>query len=112
MSYEGRNGKSMEMDLEKLENKLIQAARHEPENDRVPYAFEKRIMAQLSGSRPQSPLAIWNVALWRAAAACLLVSVLLSFWSANSASFTTASPEPLTLERTVVAMAEELSDNW
>ena len=36
------------MNLAELERKLIAAARANPPSDRVPYAFEKRIMARLA----------------------------------------------------------------
>ena len=39
------------MNLAELERKLIAAARANPPSDRVPYAFEKRIMARLA-ARP------------------------------------------------------------
>ena len=38
------------MNLDNLHNKLITAARATPADDRVPYAFEKRVMARLADS--------------------------------------------------------------
>ena len=40
------------MNLAELERKLIAAARANPPSDRVPYAFEKRIMARLAARSP------------------------------------------------------------
>jgi len=96
------------MDLEKLEAKLIQAARNQPVSSHVPFAFEKRIMARLGAVRSMDLAAFWARSLWRAAAVCLAVSVLLSLWSFTSHG----SSETITLESTVLSMAEQLSDNW
>lgn len=60
-----------------LQEKLLAAARAVPDDDRVPYAFEKRIMAQLAGRRAVDPMALWGHALWRGAVFCVaLVAVL------------------------------------
>jgi hypothetical protein len=64
------------MNLANLEQKLIAAARKMPPPDLVPYAFEKRIMA-LIAEKPVDVLAVWSRALWRAAASCVAVMVLL-----------------------------------
>lgn len=69
------------MNLVELERKLLAAARAHPPGGRVPYAFEKRIMARL-GERPTADVsAFWARALWRAAVSCLAVVLLLSAWS-------------------------------
>ena len=56
------------MNLAELERKLIAAARANPPSDRVPYAFEKRIMARLAARPVADGWALWARALWRAAA--------------------------------------------
>jgi hypothetical protein len=38
------------MQLDSLKQKLIAAARQDAPSDRVPFAFEKRIMARLAGA--------------------------------------------------------------
>jgi hypothetical protein len=69
------------MNLAKLEQKLFAVARAYPPSDRVPYAFEKRITA-LIGSRPQlDRWELWGRALWRAAAPCVVIALLLGAWS-------------------------------
>lgn len=57
------------MDYEKLRCQLLEAARRNPPSERVPYAFERRVMAQLpSWVRPDaSGLAFWTRGFWRAA---------------------------------------------
>lgn len=73
------------MNLLKLEEKLLAAARLSPPSDRVPFAFEKRIMAHLS-----KPIAdawsLWGRSLWRAAAACVVAMVLLGGWSLGTST--------------------------
>jgi hypothetical protein len=71
------------MNLNNLQHKLIAAARAMEPSDRVPHAFEKRIMARLSESAGDL-LGAWSVALWRAALGCVLIATLsgaLSLWS-------------------------------
>ena len=73
------------MNLKQLQAKVIVAARKNPPSDHVPYAFEKRIMANLA--RPVvNVLEMWSGALWRAAAACVVAMALLGGWSYQSAS--------------------------
>ena len=96
------------MDLEKLQQKLIQVARNQEVSSHVPFAFEKRIMARLGAGRSIDLATLWARSLWRAAAVCLAVSVLLSLWSFTS----TENSDAITLESTVLSMAEQLSDNW
>jgi hypothetical protein len=69
------------MNLAELHRKLIAAARAHPPGDRVPYAFEKRVMAHLKARPPLDFAALWARALWRAAAPCVAVALLLGTWS-------------------------------
>jgi hypothetical protein len=69
------------MNLTALEKKLIAAARTSEPDERVPYAFEKRIMARLSEAAPVDVLGSWGRSLWRAAVPCLAVAVLLAGWN-------------------------------
>jgi hypothetical protein len=66
------------MNLAELHNKLIAAARAHPPADTVPYAFEKRIMARLRGQSVPDGWAAWAGLLWRAAAPCLAIMVVVS----------------------------------
>jgi len=54
---------------------IARAAKALPEETRVPYAFEKRIMASLGGRHPLDVLAFWNQTMWRAALACVAISL-------------------------------------
>jgi hypothetical protein len=69
------------MDLTGLYRELIAAARANAPSDRVPYAFEKRILARLQAQPRLDDWALWARALWRAAAACVAIMLLLGAWS-------------------------------
>ena len=69
------------MNLAELERKLIAAARAHPPGDQVPYAFEKRILALLAVRPVPDGGELWARALWRAAAACAAIMLLLGAWS-------------------------------
>ncbi len=68
------------MKMDSVIEKLMRAARNNPPSDRVPYTFEKRIMAQLAGTQPVD-LSTWlAVQLWRAVVPCFAVMILLGVW--------------------------------
>jgi hypothetical protein len=69
------------MNLDDLNKKLLAAARANPPGDHVPFAFEKRITALLKSRPLQDPLSLWAHALWRAAAPCAALMLLLGAWS-------------------------------
>ena len=96
------------MNLDELHRKLIAAARAHPPSDRVPYAFEKRVLARLQAHPPLDDWALWARALWRAAAPCVALMVLLGAWSA----FEPASTAPATdlsqeIENTLLAVMDQ-----
>lgn len=64
-----------------LEKKLLAVARANPPSDRVPPAFEKRIMALISVRPVQDLWAAWARSLWYAAAPCVAVMLLFSAWA-------------------------------
>lgn len=95
------------MDLSQLSRKLIAAARANPPADHVPFAFEKRIMARLAVVPAFDEWVWWSRALWRGAAACLALTVLLSAWSAlprNAGS--------MDLEDAVVVSVDQADVSW
>jgi len=96
------------MNLAELERKLIAAARANPPGDRVPYAFEKRIMARLAVRPAADHWALWGRALWRAAAPCVAVMLLLGAWSffdpQTGSSATDLSQQ---LEQTLLAAVDQ-----
>jgi hypothetical protein len=72
------------MNLAELNKKLLDAARRNPPSDRVPFAFEKRIMARLTALPLFDTWALLVRGFWRAAAPCIVVSVLLGAWTVFS----------------------------
>ena len=80
------------MNLEDLQKKLLAAARSNPPEDDVPYAFEKRILARLASQPAMDGSAIWARALWRAAVPCVAVTTLLT-----TLSFTMVTAETATV---------------
>lgn len=65
------------MKTNELQRKLIAAARAETPGDQVPYAFEKRIMARLADQPLSDTLLLWGRALWRAAASCVAILLVV-----------------------------------
>ena len=74
----------------------------------MPYAFEKRIMARLAARPVVDDWALWARALWRAAAPCVAIMLLLGAWS----FFTPQSSAPASdlsqeLEKTLLAAVDQ-----
>ena len=65
------------MNLAELEKKLIAAARLQAPDERVPYAFEKRITALIAARSVADHWVFWARGLWRAAGSCVAVAVVL-----------------------------------
>lgn len=64
------------MNLGVLQNKLTAAARLSKPDDRVPYAFEKRIMALIAERTATAQRNLWVRGLWQAAVSCVAVAVV------------------------------------
>ena len=64
------------MNLAELQKKLIAAARQQPPDDRVPYAFEKRILALIEERSEAARRAFWVRGLWRAAFSCVALATV------------------------------------
>ena len=73
------------MHLFDLHKKLIAAARVNPPGASVPLAFEKRIIARIKSLPEVDAWAFWARALWRAAAPCIAIMIVLGAWSWLSA---------------------------
>jgi hypothetical protein len=69
------------MNLNDLQRKLLAAARAHPPGDAVPYAFEKRILARLTGKTALDGSSFWLRGLWRADASCAAICLLLGAWT-------------------------------
>ena len=86
------------MNIEGLRQKLLAAARAERPDDRVPYAFEKRVMALILGRPTPDHWANWVAPLWRAAVSCVAVMVFIgavSFYTASQDNNAGINPDAL-----------------
>lgn len=89
---------------------IKKAARSLESDERVPYAFEKRIMALLKEARPADVWNAWAPMMWRAALSCLLITAI----TAAVVEFADPSRGELMatdLERTVLAPVD-VDDTW
>ncbi len=101
------------MNLEALQKKLLAAARAAGPDERVPYAFEKRIMARLAGAAPLDWVSLWGRALWRAAVACVGVALLLGMWNLWQGSLASKSGEfSRELETAALMPTDQAPDSW
>ena len=65
------------MNSAEFHKKLIAAAKTQPPDDRVPYAFEKRVMAHLSERAGVDQWVFWARGLWRAAVSGMVVVAIV-----------------------------------
>ena len=95
------------MNLDELQRKLIAAARASEPAATVPYAFEQRITARIRSLAVVDQWALWAHALWRAAAPCVVLTVLLAAWSLFSGPYKSASADlSQDFENTVLAATD------
>ena len=104
------------MDIKKLQETLIKAARANPPGDAVPYAFEKRIAAHVRALAPGDQLGQWSRALWRAVVPCLGIMLLLGGWTFTQDLGSISDPDlSQQLEHAVLAEVEQeqaLDSTW
>jgi len=101
------------MKLFDLQKKLIAVARANPPSDRVPLAFEKRIMALIMGRPVQDIWAAWAKVLWYAAAPCVAVMLLFSGWAHIESSKKNETPTidlAQQLDNTLLAAVDQSND--
>jgi hypothetical protein len=101
------------MNLNALEKRLLAEARASAPDERVPYAFEKRIMARL-GDSPRFDLAgWWGMALWRGAVPCVAVALLLCAWNLWQGATSSVNGDfPKEFETAVLIASDQPSDTW
>jgi hypothetical protein len=87
-------------------HKLAQIARSLPSDERVPYAFEKRVMARIRSAR-QDVWSVWSQLMWKAALACVTISVFAGAWARFEAPKTSAELLASDLEEAVLAPVHE-----
>ncbi|MDP7012234.1 MAG: hypothetical protein QF685_12740 [Verrucomicrobiota bacterium] len=68
--------------IDTILDEMLAKTREMPADDRVPYAFEKRIMAHIKETPEPAtnPWELWGHSLWRAVVPCLAVMVLVAVW--------------------------------
>ena len=69
------------MDLSRLQDKLMAAARSNPPSAAVPFAFEERVLACVAAEPRTDACAQWSRALWWAVAPCAGLMLLLGAWT-------------------------------
>jgi hypothetical protein len=101
------------MNIEGLRKRLLAAAQTQAPSDQAPYAFEKRVMARLATAPIADIWTVWNRILWRAAAPCVALTLVISTCSylspGNGTSAYTLADD---LETTVYAPLESMEDMW
>lgn len=95
------------MNRDSLHDKIIRVAQNNSPDHRVPYAFEKRVMARILARVPDKWAALDRV-VWWAAGACSAVALSMGVWASlpgspaeNTHSFSTQ------LEQTILASVSE-----
>ena len=100
------------MNFGELQRKLTNAARVQAPDDRVPYAFEKRIMALIAERDTVSGRLLWARALWRAAVSCVVLAAIcgaVSFFMPTSAD--NANDLSQDFENTLLASVDQADNN-
>ena len=101
------------MNVGKLENLLLEAAKKNPPHDRVPYAFEKRIMANLGAAPVIAPGLLFGRSLWRAAFSCMAITVMCGIWSFSTIKKNEQESFSQTFEKAVYATIDQhIEDAW
>ena len=97
------------MNLAELHKKLIAAARRQVLDDRVPYAFEKRVTALLASRVAPETLDFWVRDLWRAALSCVAIALLCGVFTILSPAANNNPDNDLsaTLNNTLLASIDQ-----
>ncbi|HVU28639.1 MAG TPA: hypothetical protein VHG71_13015 [Verrucomicrobiae bacterium] len=97
------------MNLVDLQEKLIAAAKTEVLDDRVPYAFEKRVTALLASRVSAGNLNLWVRGLWRAAVSCVAITMLMGVWAFFSSVSASKASDDLSqnFETTLLASIDQ-----
>jgi hypothetical protein len=100
------------MNLAELQSKLLAAARR-GSDERVPYAFEKRVMARLGAVRRTDEWALWARALWSGAAVCTGITLVIGAWSWSPGNDShPALSFAQDLEQTILVSVDDGDTTW
>jgi hypothetical protein len=95
------------MNVPELQKKLMAAARAHTPDDRVPYAFEKRIMALIPSVQPADSAALWVRGLWQAAVSCAAIALVCGVWTFFSPAANTTDDLSQNFETTLLASVDQ-----
>lgn len=95
------------MNVNELQKKLIAAARANTPDDRVPYAFEKRIMALIPAVPQTNTAVLWVRGLWQAAVSCAAIAIVCGAWSLFSPAARSGDDLSQNLETTLLASVDQ-----
>lgn len=98
------------MKLELLQRKLIATARANPPSDRVPLAFEKRIMSLILARPIADHWASWARALWLAAAPSVAILLALGTWAYFNPSDKPSPDLSQQFDKTLLAAVDQDGD--
>lgn len=100
----------MNLKLTDLHKKLIAAARTNPTDERVPYAFEKRVMTLVAGKSAVDPWDLWGRALTRAAACCVALMLLMAAGSYYLSTHSGQDSLSVEAQKTLFAAVDNSAD--
>ena len=102
------------MNLAKLQSKLVAAARAQAPDDRVPYAFETRVMARLRAPAKTDELAWWGRALGFGACACAAATLAIGAWTYSPDSEGGNDTDGFShgVEQSLFAVADDSENSW
>jgi len=96
------------MNIAELQKRLLATARANVPDDRVPYAFEKRVMALLASRIGVDRRVLWTRGLWQAAASCVAIALLLGAWFLfNPAAPSNSTDLSQNFENTLLASVDQ-----
>jgi hypothetical protein len=95
------------MNVIELREKLIAAARAKTPDDRVPYMFEKRVMALIGAGVPTDGVALWVRGLWQAAVSCAAIALVCGAWAFFNPASNSGDDLSQNLETTLLASVDQ-----
>jgi len=88
---------------------FVKLARELPNDERVSYAFEKRVMAHIASRPAADALIFWTQALWRAVVPCVGIMIVAAAVSFSHPS-DVASDSEIDLDNAVLTLPEAAFD--
>ena|ERR1700722_3274533 len=95
------------MNVIELQKRLIAAARANTPDDRVPYAFEKRIIALIPKVTASNTAVVWVRGLWQAAASCAVIALMCGAWAFFNRTANNGDDLSQNFENTLLASVDQ-----